>query len=101
MKPAARTALVVIAALIAMSIPAAQALTQFGMSAGEFSSGGDSTLRVAGYAFSIWGLIYIGMLTFGIYQALPATTESATLSPSPGHPLSLCPAAVSGSLPQP
>lgn len=80
MKPAARTALVIVAALIAIAIPTAQALTQFGMSAGEFSFQGDSTLRVAGYAFSIWGLLYIGMLTFGIYQALPSTTESGTLS---------------------
>ncbi len=80
MKPAVRTILVIVAALIAISIPAAQALIQFGVSAGEFSYQGDSTLRVAGYAFSIWGLIYFGMLTFGAYQALPSTPESGTLS---------------------
>ncbi len=80
MKPAARTVLVIVAAAVAIAIPTAQALTQFGMSAGEFSFQGDSTLRVAGYAFSIWGLLYIGMLTFGIYQALPSTPESPTLS---------------------
>jgi hypothetical protein len=28
----------------------------------------------AGYAFSIWGLIYGGLLAFSIYQALPAQT---------------------------
>ena len=26
----------------------------------------------AGYAFAIWGLIYIGLITYSIYQALPA-----------------------------
>src|SRR5829696_4204210 len=26
----------------------------------------------AGYAFSIWGLIYVGLLAFSVYQLLPA-----------------------------
>ncbi len=26
----------------------------------------------AGYAFSIWGLIYVGLVAFGVYQLLPA-----------------------------
>ena len=26
----------------------------------------------AGYAFAIWGLIYIGLIAYSIYQALPA-----------------------------
>lgn len=80
MKPALRTALVIAAALIAVAIPAAQALTQFGMTASEFSHQGDSTLRVAGYAFSIWGPLYFGMLAFALYQALTATPESPTLA---------------------
>jgi hypothetical protein len=50
------------------------------MSAGEFSFQGDSTLRVAGYAFSIWGLLYMGMLAYSVYQALPSTPESQALS---------------------
>ncbi len=29
----------------------------------------------AGYAFSIWGLIYMGMILFSIYQALPSKTK--------------------------
>ncbi|HEX7541521.1 MAG TPA: hypothetical protein VF352_05260 [Anaerolineales bacterium] len=29
----------------------------------------------AGYVFAIWGLIYIGLMTFGVYQALPAQRE--------------------------
>jgi len=32
-------------------------------------------LTPAGYAFSIWGLIYTGLLAFSIYQALPAQIE--------------------------
>ena len=34
-------------------------------------------LTPAGYAFSIWGLIYLGLLGFSIYQALPAQTLNA------------------------
>lgn len=30
----------------------------------------------AGYAFSIWGLIYLGLILFTIYQAMPAQTEN-------------------------
>ncbi len=30
----------------------------------------------AGYAFSIWGLIYLGLLGFAVYQALPAQRDN-------------------------
>jgi hypothetical protein len=33
----------------------------------------------AGYVFSIWGLIYIGLILFSIYQALPAQRENPRL----------------------
>ena len=33
----------------------------------------------AGYVFSIWGLIYLGLIAFTIYQALPAQRENARL----------------------
>ena len=33
----------------------------------------------AGYVFSIWGLIYLGLLAFAIYQALPAQRERKVL----------------------
>lgn len=29
----------------------------------------------AGYVFSIWGIIYIGLITFAVYQALPSKRE--------------------------
>ncbi len=34
----------------------------------------------AGYVFAIWGLIYLGLLGFVIYQALPANRENARLA---------------------
>jgi hypothetical protein len=33
----------------------------------------------AGYVFSIWGIIYIGLVVFAIYQALPAQRENPRL----------------------
>lgn len=33
----------------------------------------------AGYVFSIWGLIYLGLIAFGVYQALPAQRENPRL----------------------
>jgi hypothetical protein len=33
----------------------------------------------AGYVFSIWGLIYIGLLAFVVYQALPSQRENPRL----------------------
>lgn len=36
----------------------------------------------AGYVFSIWGIIYIGLIAFAIYQALPAQRENPRLRAS-------------------
>jgi len=33
----------------------------------------------ASYAFAIWGLIYLGLISFGIYQLLPAQRENQIL----------------------
>jgi benzodiazapine receptor len=33
----------------------------------------------AGYIFSIWGLIYIGLIAYAIYQALPAQKTNPRL----------------------
>jgi hypothetical protein len=30
----------------------------------------------AGYVFAIWGLIYIGLIAYGLYQALPGWSAS-------------------------
>ena len=33
----------------------------------------------AGYVFAIWGLIYIGLITYGVFQALPAQADNPRL----------------------
>lgn len=74
-----RRLLVLLAALAAPLIGYGQMALDIGLSPGEFAAQGDSTLRVAGYAFSIWGVIYVWLIAYGVYQALPATAESDVL----------------------
>jgi hypothetical protein len=68
------------AALIAIGAPIAQYMGAFGLSAAEFSSSGDSTLRAAGYAFSIWGLIYVGLACYALYQGFVRNADPAFLA---------------------
>ncbi len=43
-----------------------------GLTNGEISDKFHTLITPAGYAFAIWGLIFLGLLAFAIYQALPA-----------------------------
>ena len=43
-----------------------------GQTNGDVSNKYHTLITPAGYAFSIWGLIFLGLLAFAIYQALPA-----------------------------
>lgn len=67
-KPPLRTLAVVLGVAFAVIVPAWQAATDFGLSPAEFSRAGDRTLRVAGYAFSIWSVIYLGLIAFAVHQ---------------------------------
>ena len=40
---------------------------------------GDETLRAAGYAFSIWTLIYAGLIAYAAYQARPGAEDTPVL----------------------
>lgn len=78
-KPILRTVAVVLAAIVAIVTPSLIYASDFGLSAAEFAMDGDSTLRAAGYAFSIWGLIYAALAAYAIYQMLPATANGRWL----------------------
>ena len=79
-KPVLRTVAIVAAALFAVGTPIVQALTgTIAVADSEFLREGQSTLQAAGYAFSIWTLIYAGMLAYAVYQALPSTQETPGL----------------------
>ena len=46
-----------------------------GIPTGAVSDKYPTLITPAGYAFSIWSLIYLGLIAFSIYQALPSKTE--------------------------
>lgn len=71
-----RRLIVLVSAVIAVLVPAVQALAGLGQSQAEFAADSDATLRVAGWAFSIWTLIYLAILAYAIRQVLPQTGES-------------------------
>jgi hypothetical protein len=57
----------------------ANALPLNGQGTGEISDRFAVHFVPAGYVFSIWGLIYIGLIAFSIYQALPAQKDNELL----------------------
>lgn len=75
-----RRLVVLACAVFAVVIAQAQMLMGWGQTAGEFAADSDTTLKVAGYAFSIWGVIYLGLLIYAVRQVLPATGESPLLN---------------------
>ena len=71
-----RRLIVLACAVFAVVVAQAQMLMGWGQTPAEFSADGDATLKVAGYAFSIWGLIYLAILAYAVRQVLPQTGES-------------------------
>jgi benzodiazapine receptor len=69
--------LAVIAVIVVNGL--ANALPLNGQTQGEISDRFDVFFVPAGYAFSIWGLIYAGLIAFAVYQALPTQRENARL----------------------
>lgn len=50
-----------------------------GQSTGEISDRFPSLFTPAGYVFSIWGVIYLGLLAYMVYQALPSQRTNPRL----------------------
>jgi hypothetical protein len=57
----------------------ANALPINGLNTGQISDSFNVYFVPAGYVFSIWGLIYIGLIAYAIFQALPAQRENPRL----------------------
>lgn len=57
----------------------ANALPLNGQGTGEISDRFAIYFVPAGYVFSIWGLIYLGLIAFMVYQALPSQRDNALL----------------------
>lgn len=71
-----RRFIVLAATLFAILVGYGQQAGGWGQTAAEFAADSDATLKVAGYAFSIWGVIYLGLLIYAVRQVLPQTGES-------------------------
>lgn len=71
---------VVVAVLAVITVNIlANALPINGQNTGEISDRFDVYFVPAGYVFSIWGLIYLGLLAYAFYQALPAQADNPDL----------------------
>jgi benzodiazapine receptor len=57
----------------------ANALPLNGLTTGEISDRFQVYFVPAGYVFAIWGLIYVGLIAFAVYQALPAQRDNPRL----------------------
>ncbi len=57
----------------------ANALPLNGLNTGQISDRFQVYFVPAGYVFSIWGLIYLGLIVFAVYQALPSQRENPRL----------------------
>jgi hypothetical protein len=57
----------------------ANALPLNGLTTGEISDRFQVYFVPAGYVFSIWGLIYVALVAFAVYQALPSQRENPRL----------------------
>ena len=80
MKDITRQISVVITVLVTLVINGlANALPLNGQNTGQISDRFNVYFVPAGYVFSIWGLIYIGLITYAIYQALPSQRENPRL----------------------
>lgn len=71
-----RRLIVLAAALFAVAVNYGVNAFGWGQTPGEFAQDSDETLRVATYAFSIWGVIFAGLLIYAVRQVLPQTGES-------------------------
>ena len=79
-KSSIRTATIAAGAIFAVGTPIVQWLTgTIAVGQTNLVNDGEQTLEAAGYAFSIWSLIYIGLLAYAAYQALPSTRETPGL----------------------
>lgn len=71
---------ILIAALAMIAVNAlANALPINGQTTGEISDRFVVLFVPAGYVFSIWGLIYLGIIAYAVYQALPVQATNQSL----------------------
>ena len=79
-KDTVRQILVLIAVIAVIAVNfLAVSLPLNGLDTGEISDRFEVYFVPAGYVFSIWSLIYLGLIAYGIFQVLPAQKENPRL----------------------
>jgi hypothetical protein len=80
MKDKLRQLVVIVTILVTLVVNGlANALPINGLNTGQISDRFQVYFVPAGYVFSIWGVIYLGLIAFAIFQALPAQRENPRL----------------------
>ncbi len=80
MKDTTRQILVILSIALTLVVNVlANTLPINGLNTGQISDSFDVYFVPAGYVFAIWGLIYIGLGAFAVFQALPAQRENPRL----------------------
>jgi len=75
-----RQIVVVLTILVTIAINGlANALPLNGLNTGQISDRFEVYFVPAGYVFSIWGLIYLGLIAYAIFQALPSQRKNPRL----------------------
>lgn len=83
MKDTIRQVMVIISVLVTIVVNTlANALPLNGLNTGQISDRFSVYFVPAGYVFSIWGLIYIGLIAYSVFQALPAQRTNPRLRAS-------------------
>lgn len=72
-----RSAVVVLLAVVQIAVSGIGGIGGVGDSVGEVARAYPTPLLAAGWAFAIWGLIYLGFLAYAVYQVLPAQRRRA------------------------
>ena len=79
-KDIVRQIVIVVALVLTIAVNGLAGTTVLnGQTTGEVSDKIPAFFTPAGYVFSIWGLIYLGLIVYAIYQALPAQRENPRL----------------------
>jgi hypothetical protein len=80
MKNTLQQILVILSIIVTITINVlADVLAINGLNTGAISDSFHVFFVPAGYVFAIWGVIYIGLIAYGIYQALPAQKNNPRL----------------------
>ena len=80
MKDITRQIMVVLSVVVTLVVNIlADALPINGQNTGQISDRFQVYFVPAGYVFSIWGIIYLGLIAYAIYQALPSQRQNPRL----------------------